>query len=159
MPKSSNHLEALLRLRKSEMEAELSRLYRRVRDLHAQQERIRQSEVEHHAVIHSIRESDQAGDDIEQLLVHRKYLTRLREEAKKNADLANQLAEAANEVRSQVEVSVNRFRIVEKLRNRRREECLDRIAKMNERIVDDETTTRFAKQIQSENEDMRVAST
>ena len=141
------------------MEAELSKLYRRVRDLHAQQELIRQSEVEHHAVIHSIRESDHAGNDIEQLLVHRKYLTRLREEAEKNADLANQLAEAANEIRSQVEVSVNRFRIVEKLRDRRREECLDRIAKMDERIVDDETTTRFANQIQSGNDDMRVVST
>jgi flagellar biosynthesis chaperone FliJ len=158
MSESASRLDALLRLRKSEMDVELSKLYRRVRELHLQQERIRESEIEHHAVIDSIRASDNAGNDIEQLLVHRHYLSRLRDEAKMNAELADQLAEAADEIREQVEVAVNRYRIVENLRDRRREESLERIVKMGERIVDDETTTRFAKRIQSENDDHRVAS-
>ncbi|MGE4602989.1 MAG: hypothetical protein AAEJ65_08800 [Planctomycetota bacterium] len=158
MSESASRLDALLRLRKSEMDVELSKLYRRVRELHLQQERIRESEIEHHAVIDSIRASDNAGNDIEQLLVHRHYLSRLRDEAKMNAELADQLAEAADEIREQVEVAVNRYRIVENLRDRRREESLERIVKMGERIVDDETTTRFAKRIQSKNDDHRVAS-
>ena len=68
MSKSASRLDALLRLRKSEMDVELSKLYRRVRELHLQQARIRESEIEHHAVIDSIRASDHAGIDIEQLL-------------------------------------------------------------------------------------------
>ena len=158
MSKSASRLDALLRLRKSEMDVELSKLYRRVRELHLQQARIRESEIEHHAVIDSIRASDHAGIDIEQLLVHRHYLSRLRNEAKMNAELADQLAAAADEIREQVEVAVNRYRIVENLQDRRREESLKRIVKMGERIVDDETTTRFAKRIQSKNDDQRVVS-
>ena len=75
-----------------------------------------------------------------------------------NAELADQLAAAADEIREQVEVAVNRYRIVENLQDRRREESLKRIVKMGERIVDDETSTRFAKRIQSENDDQRVVS-
>ncbi|HIC22337.1 MAG: hypothetical protein COB10_00025 [Planctomycetota bacterium] len=75
-----------------------------------------------------------------------------------NAELADQLATAADEIREQVEVAVNRYRIVENLQDRRREESLKRIVKMGERIVDDETSTRFAKRIQSENDDQRVVS-
>ena len=158
MSQTKYHLDSLLRLRKSEMDAELVQLYRCVRDLHVKQERIRETEVEHHAVIHSIRESDQDGNDLGQLIVHRHYLARLRDEAKEHAEIADRLAKAADEVREQVEMAVNRYRIVENLSNRRRTQNRERVTKITERIVEDEITTRFAKRVQIENEKQRVAS-
>lgn len=158
MSKPKGRLDSLLRLRKSEMEVELTQLYRCVRELHEQQEKIRESEIEHHTVMHSIRSSGQVGQDLDQMLVHRHYLSRLRDEAKEHAEIADRLAVAADESREQVEIAVNKYRIVETLRNRRRDLNEEKITKAQERKMDDEITSRFANKIQIENEDHRASS-
>lgn len=158
MSESKNRLDSLLRLRKFEMEEELVELYRCVRDLHEQQEKIRESEIEHHTVMNSIRNLDELEQDFDQMLVHRHYLSRLREEAKVHAEISERLAEAAEEARQQVENAMNQYRIVETLRNRRRDLDDANIARSEERKFDDEISSRFAKKIQKENEEVRVVS-
>ncbi|MEC9475604.1 MAG: hypothetical protein VX764_01055 [Planctomycetota bacterium] len=158
MSDSWDRLESLLRLRKSEMDVELRQLYLCVRELHIQQEKIRESEIEHHTVMHSVRDTGQTGQDLDQMLIHRHYLSRLRDEAKEQSEIAGRLAIAADEAREQVEIAVNKFRIVETLRNRRKDLNDAMVARFEERKLDDEITSRFAKKIQIENEEHRMSS-
>ncbi|MGE4619648.1 MAG: hypothetical protein AAEJ04_07560 [Planctomycetota bacterium] len=150
MPEKNLQFGSLLRIRKQEMDKELAELYRLVQELSSLQVKIRESEIEHHAVIHSVREKDQTGNEIHQLAVHRHYLEVLRDRAKEHTEIAEKLVRSADEAREKVEVAVNRYRIVENLRDRRREQELARINKAEVRNVDDETTTRFAARVQSE---------
>lgn len=158
MSDSRDRLDSLLRLRKSEMDVELRQLYLCVRELHVQQEKIRESEIEHHTVMHSVRDTGQTGQDLDQMLVHCHYLSRLRDEAKEQSEIAARLAVAADEAREQVEIAVNKYRIVETLRNRRKGLNDAKVSRFEERKLDDEITSRFAKKIQIENEEHRMSS-
>jgi sensor domain CHASE-containing protein len=84
------------------------------------------------------------------LLIHRRYLERLREQGKAQTRIAQELSDRLDAVRSEVEQALNRCRIIEQLKARSESLERDRNIRTVQKQLDEQNTTRFAGEIQSD---------
>jgi len=143
-------LDALLRLRKKEANLQQEKLNACIRRLEEQRQEMDRTSQEYNAVVTLLREEDQIGATLSELMVHRRYLERMRDLAKQQGELADSLAADLEQVRGHVIEAIQRCRVVEKLKERFVERESERTERSEQRFVDAETSARIAAGIQAE---------
>jgi flagellar export protein FliJ len=143
-------LDALLKLRKKEANLQQEKLNACIRRLEEQRQEMDRTNQEYNAVVTVLREEDQIGAILSELMVHRRYLERMRDLAKQQGELADSLAADLEQVRGHVIEAIQRSRAVEKLKERFVERESERAERSEQRFVDAETSARFAAVIQAE---------
>jgi flagellar export protein FliJ len=143
-------LDALLKLRKKEANLQQEKLNACIRRLEEQRQEMDRTNQEYNAVVTVLREEDQIGAILSELMVHRRYLERMRDLAKQQGELADSLAADLEQVRGHVIEAIQRCRAVEKLKERFVDRESERAERSEQRFVDAETSARFAAVIQAE---------
>ncbi len=143
-------LDALLRLRKQEANLQQEKLNACIRRLEEQRQEMDRTNDEYHSVVTALRQEDQAGATLSELMVHRRYLERMRDLAKEQGQLADSLAADLDQVRGHVVEAIQRCRVVEKLKERFEDRESERVDRSEQRLVDAETSARIAAGIQAE---------
>jgi flagellar export protein FliJ len=143
-------LDALLKLRKKEANLQQGKLNACIRRLEEQRQEMDRTNQEYNAVVTVLREEDQIGATLSELMVHRRYLERMRDLAKQQGELADSLAADLEQVRGHVIEAIQRCRAVEKLKERFVDRESERAERSEQRFVDAETSARFAAVIQAE---------
>jgi flagellar export protein FliJ len=143
-------LDALLKLRKKEANLQQEKLNACIRRLEEQRQEMDRTNQEYNAVVTVLREEDQIGAILSELMVHRRYLERMRDLAKQQGELADSLAADLEQVRGHVIEAIQRSRAVEKLKERFVERESERAERSEQRFVDAETSARIAAVIQAE---------
>ena len=143
-------LDALLRLRKKEANLQQEKLNACIRRLEEQRQEMDRTSQEYNAVVTLLREEDQIGATLSELMVHRRYLERMRDLAKQQGELADSLAADLEQVRGHVIEAIQRCRAVEKLKERFVDRESERAERSEQRFVDAETSDRIAAVIQAE---------
>lgn len=143
-------LDALLKLRKKEANLQQGKLNACIRRLEEQRQEMDRTNQEYNAVVTVLREEDQIGATLSELMVHRRYLERMRDLAKQQGELADSLAADLEQVRDHVIEAIQRCRAVEKLKERFVERESERAERSEQRFVDAETSARIAAVIQAE---------
>ena len=143
-------LDALLKLRKKEANLQQEKLNACIRRLEEQRQEMDRTSQEYNAVVTLLREEDQIGATLSELMVHRRYLERMRDLAKQQGELADSLAADLEQVRGHVIEAIQRCRVVEKLKERFVERESERTERSEQRFVDAETSARIAAVIQAE---------
>ena len=143
-------LDALLKLRKKEANLQQEKLNACIRRLEEQRQEMDRTNQEYNAVVTLLREEDQIGATLSELMVHRRYLERMRDLAKQQGELADSLAADLEQVRGHVIEAIQRCRAVEKLKERFVDRESERAERSEQRFVDAETSARFAAVIQAE---------
>lgn len=143
-------LDALLKLRKKEANLQQEKLNACIRRLEEQRQEMDRTNQEYNAVVTVLREEDQIGATLSELMVHRRYLERMRDLAKQQGELADSLAADLEQVRGHVIEAIQRCRAVEKLKERFVDRESERAERSEQRFVDAETSARFAAVIQAE---------
>jgi flagellar export protein FliJ len=143
-------LDALLKLRKKEANLQQGKLNACIRRLEEQRQEMDRTNQEYNAVVTVLREEDQIGAILSELMVHRRYLERMRDLAKQQGELADSLAADLEQVRGHVIEAIQRSRAVEKLKERFVERESERAERSEQRFVDAETSARIAAVIQAE---------
>jgi flagellar export protein FliJ len=143
-------LDALLKLRKKEANLQQGKLNACIRRLEEQRQEMDRTNQEYNAVVTVLREEDQIGATLSELMVHRRYLERMRDLAKQQGELADSLAADLEQVRDHVIEAIQRCRAVEKLKERFVDRESERAERSEQRFVDAETSARFAAVIQAE---------
>jgi flagellar export protein FliJ len=143
-------LDALLKLRKKEANLQQGKLNACIRRLEEQRQEMDRTNQEYNAVVTVLREEDQIGATLSELMVHRRYLERMRDLAKQQGELADSLAADLEQVRDHVIEAIQRCRAVEKLKERFVDRESERAERSEQRFVDAETSARIAAVIQAE---------
>jgi flagellar export protein FliJ len=143
-------LDALLKLRKKEANLQQEKLNACIRRLEEQRQEMDRTNQEYNAVVTVLREEDQIGATLSELMVHRRYLERMRDLAKQQGELADSLAADLEQVRDHVIEAIQRCRAVEKLKERFVDRESERAERSEQRFVDAETSARIASVIQAE---------
>jgi len=143
-------LDALLKFRKKEANLQQEKLNACIRRLEEQRQEMDRTNQEYNAVVTVLREEDQIGATLSELMVHRRYLERMRDLAKQQGELADSLAADLEQVRDHVIEAIQRCRAVEKLKERFVDRESERAERSEQRFVDAETSARFAAVIQAE---------
>jgi flagellar export protein FliJ len=143
-------LDALLKLRKKEANLQQEKLNACIRRLEEQRQEMDRTNQEYNAVVTLLRKEDQIGATLSELMVHRRYLERMRDLAKQQGELADSLAADLEQVRGHVIEAIQRCRAVEKLKERFVDRESERAERSEQRFVDAETSARFAAVIQAE---------
>ena len=143
-------LDALLKLRKKEANLQQGKLNACIRRLEEQRQEMDRTNQEYNAVVTLLRKEDQIGAILSELMVHRRYLERMRDLAKQQGELADSLAADLEQVRGHVIEAIQRCRAVEKLKERFVDRESERAERSEQRFVDAETSARFAAVIQAE---------
>ena len=143
-------LDALLKLRKKEANLQQEKLNTCIRRLEEQRQEMDRTNQEYNAVVTLLRKEDQIGATLSELMVHRRYLERMRDLAKQQGELADSLAADLEQVRGHVIEAIQRCRAVEKLKERFVERESERTERSEQRFVDAETSARIAAGIQAE---------
>jgi len=143
-------LDALLKLRKKEANLQQGKMNACIRRLEEQRQEMDRTNQEYNAVVTLLREEDQIGATLSELMVHRRYLERMRDLAKQQRELSDSLAADLEQVRGHVIEAIQRCRAVEKLKERFVERESERAERSEQRFVDAETSARFAAVIQAE---------
>lgn len=143
-------LDGLLKLRKKEANLQQEKLNACIRRLEEQRQEMDRTNQEYNAVVTVLREEDQIGATLSELMVHRRYLERMRDLAKQQGELADSLAADLEQVRGHVIEAIQRCRAVEKLKERFVDRESERAERSEQRFVDAETSARFAAVIQAE---------
>jgi flagellar export protein FliJ len=143
-------LDALLKLRKKEANLQQEKLNACIRRLEEQRQEMDRTNQEYNAVVTVLREEDQIGATLSELMVHRRYLERMRDLAKQQGELADSLAADLEQVRDHVIEAIQRCRAVEKLKERFVDRESERAERSEQRFVDAETSARIAAVIQAE---------
>jgi len=143
-------LDALLKLRKKEANLQQEKLNACIRRLEEQRQEMDRTNQEYNAVVTVLREEDQIGATLSELMVHRRYLERMRDLAKQQGELADSLAADLEQVRGHVIEAIQRCRAVEKLKERFVDRESERAERSEQRFVDAETSARIASVIQAE---------
>ncbi len=143
-------LDALLKLRKKEANLQQGKLNACIRRLEEQRQEMDRTNQEYNAVVTLLREEDQIGATLSELMVHRRYLERMRDLAKQQGELSDSLAADLEQVRGHVIEAIQRCRAVEKLKERFVERESERAERSEQRFVDAETSARIAAVIQAE---------
>ena len=143
-------LDALLRLRKQEANLQQEKLNACIRRLEEQRQEMDRTNDEYHSVVTALRQEDQAGATLSELMVHRRYLERMRDLAKEQGQLADSMAADLDQVRGHVVEAIQRCRVVEKLKERFEDRESERVDRSEQRLVDAETSARIAAGIQAE---------
>ena len=143
-------LDALLKLRKKEANLQQEKLNACIRRLEEQRQEMDRTNQEYNAVVTLLRKEDQIGATLSELMVHRRYLERMRDLAKQQGELADSLAADLEQVRGHVIEAIQRCRAVEKLKERFVERESERTERSEQRFVDAETSARIAAGIQAE---------
>ena len=143
-------LDALLKLRKKEANLQQEKLNACIRRLEEQRQEMDRTNQEYNAVVTLLRKEDQIGAILSELMVHRRYLERMRDLAKQQGELADSLAADLEQVRGHVIEAIQRCRAVEKLKERFVERESERAERSEQRFVDAETSARIAAVIQAE---------
>ena len=143
-------LDALLKLRKKEANLQQDKLNACIRRLEEQRQEMDRTSQEYNAVVTLLREEDQIGATLSELMVHRRYLERMRDLAKQQGELADSLAADLEQVRGHVIEAIQRCRAVEKLKERFVDRESERAERSEQRFVDAETSARIAAVIQAE---------
>jgi len=143
-------LDALLKLRKKEANLQQEKLNACIRRLEEQRQEMDRTNQEYNAVVTVLREEDQIGATLSELMVHRRYLERMRDLAKQQGELADSLAADLEQVRGHVIEAIQRCRAVEKLKERFVDRESERAERSEQRFVDAETSARIAAVIQAE---------
>jgi flagellar export protein FliJ len=143
-------LDALLKLRKKEANLQQGKLNACIRRLEEHRQEMDRTNQEYNAVVTVLREEDQIGATLSELMVHRRYLERMRDLAKQQGELADSLAADLEQVRGHVIEAIQRCRAVEKLKERFVDRESERAERSEQRFVDAETSARFAAVIQAE---------
>ncbi|MGE4612898.1 MAG: flagellar FliJ family protein, partial [Planctomycetota bacterium] len=133
-------LDALLKLRKKEANLQQEKLNACIRRLEEQRQEMDRTNQEYNAVVTVLREEDQIGAILSELMVHRRYLERMRDLAKQQGELADSLAADLEQVRGHVIEAIQRSRAVEKLKERFVERESERAERSEQRFVDAETS-------------------
>lgn len=143
-------LDALLKLRKKEANLQQEKMNACIRRLEEQRQEMDRTNQEYNAVVTVLREEDQIGATLSELMVHRRYLERMRDLAKQQGELADSLAADLEQVRGHVIEAIQRCRAVEKLKERFVDRESERAERSEQRFVDAETSARIASVIQAE---------
>ncbi|HIO65223.1 MAG TPA: hypothetical protein EYN40_00895 [Planctomycetes bacterium] len=143
-------LDALLKLRKKEANLQQDKLNACIRRLEEQRQEMDRTNQEYNAVVTLLRKEDQIGATLSELMVHRRYLERMRDLAKQQGELADSLAADLEQVRGHVIEAIQRCRAVEKLKERFVDRESERAERSEQRFVDAETSDRIAAVIQAE---------
>ncbi len=143
-------LDALLRLRKKEAQLQQEKLTACIQILEEQRQEMGRTNEKYHSVVTALRQEDQAGATLSELMVHRRYLERMRDLAKEQGELAVSLAADLENVRGHVVEAIRQCRVVEKLKERFEERESERVKRSEQRLVDAETSARIAAGIQAE---------
>ena len=143
-------LDALLKLRKKEANLQQEKLNACIRRLEEQRQEMDRTNQEYNAVVTVLREEDQIGATLSELMVHRRYLERMRDLAKQQGELADSLAADLEQVRGHVIEAIQRCRAVEKLKERFVDRESERAERSEQRFADAETSARIASVIQAE---------
>jgi len=143
-------LDALLKLRKKEANLQQEKLNTCIRRLEEQRQEMDRTNQEYNAVVTLLRKEDQIGATLSELMVHRRYLERMRDLAKQQGELADSLAADLEQVRGHVIEAIQRCRAVEKLKERFVDRESERAERSEQRFVDAETSARIAAVIQAE---------
>ena len=143
-------LDALLKLRKKEANLQQEKLNTCIRRLEEQRQEMDRTNQEYNAVVTLLRKEDQIGATLSELMVHRRYLERMRDLAKQQGELADSLAADLEQVRGHVIEAIQRCRAVEKLKERFVDRESERAERSEQRFVDAETSDRIAAVIQAE---------
>ncbi|MGE4613142.1 MAG: flagellar export protein FliJ [Planctomycetota bacterium] len=143
-------LDALLKLRKKEANLQQGKLNACIRRLEEQRQEMDRTNQEYNAVVTVLREEDQIGATLSELMVYRRYLERMRDLAKQQGELADSLAADLEQVRDHVIEAIQRCRAVEKLKERFVDRESERAERSEQRFVDAETSARIASVIQAE---------
>ena len=143
-------LDALLKLRKKEANLQQGKMNACIRRLEEQRQEMDRTNQEYNAVVTLLREEDQIGATLSELMVHRRYLERMRDLAKQQGELSDSLAADLEQVRGHVIEAIQRSRVVEKLKERFVERESELAERSEQRFVDAETSARFAAVIQAE---------
>jgi flagellar export protein FliJ len=143
-------LDALLKLRKKEANLQQEKLNACIRRLEEQRQEMDRTNQEYNAVVTLLRKEDQIGATLSELMVHRRYLERMRDLAKQQGELADSLAADLEQVRGHVIEAIQRCRAVEKLKERFVDRESERAERSEQRFVDAETSARIAAVIQAE---------
>jgi flagellar export protein FliJ len=143
-------LDALLKLRKKEANLQQGKMNACIRRLEEQRQEMDRTNQEYNAVVTVLREEDQIGAILSELMVHRRYLERMRDLAKQQGELSDALAADLEQVRGHVIEAIQRCRAVEKLKERFVERESERAERSEQRFVDAETSARIAAVIQAE---------
>lgn len=143
-------LDALLKLRKKEANLQQEKLNACIRRLEEQRQEMDRTNQEYNAVVTLLRKEDQIGATLSELMVHRRYLERMRDLAKQQGELADSLAADLEQVRGHVIEAIQRCRAVEKLKERFVDRESERAERSEQRFVDAETSDRIAAVIQAE---------
>ena len=149
-------LGSLLRIRQQDADLHLKEMACCVERLENQRQEIKATEGEYQGLVSQLRNSDRStasevsGVTGQELLIHRRYLERLREQAKAQIRIAQEMSDRLETVRSEVEQALNRCRIIEQLKARRESMDRDRKIRKLQKQLDDQNTTRFAGEIQSD---------
>ena len=143
-------LDALLKLRKKEANLQQDKLNACIRRLEEQRQEMDRTNQEYNAVVTLLRKEDQIGATLSELMVHRRYLERMRDLAKQQGELADSLPADLEQVRGHVIEAIQRCRAVEKLKERFVDRESERAERSEQRFVDAETSARIAAVIQAE---------
>ncbi|HIG04502.1 MAG TPA: hypothetical protein EYQ08_02055 [Planctomycetes bacterium] len=149
-------LGSLLRIRQQDADLHLQEMACCIERLENQRQQIKATEGEYRELVSQLRNSDRrTGSEVsgvtgQELLVHRRYLERLREQANAQTRIAQEMSDRLDTVRSEVEQALNRCRIIEQLKARRESMERDRNIRTVQKQLDDQNTTRFAGEIQSD---------
>ena len=149
-------LGSLLRIRQQDADLHLKKMACCIELLENQRQEIKATEGEYLELVSQLRNSDRStGSEVsgvtgQELLIHRRYLERLREQGKAQARIAQEMSDRLDAVRSEVEQALNRCRIIEQLKARSESLERDRNIRTVQKQLDEQNTTRFAGEIQSD---------
>ncbi len=150
MPRGKFRLQALLSLRRQEAEEQLRRVTLCIRELEEQRDRIKETEQEYNSVIGGFRTQEQLGASIADLMIHRRYLDKLRGLLQEQGRIAEAMSQDLDVVRRDVDEALARCRSVEMLKNKHDEAETQRIESSELKLVDDLNMTRFARDVQTD---------
>ena len=150
MARGKFRLQALLCLRKQEAKEQLNRVTLCIGELEEQRERIEQTRDEYNSVIGEFRQVEQLGGSIADLMVHRRYLDKLRGLLQDQGRLAEAMSRDLDVVKRDVEEALSRCRSVEMLKNKHDEAEEQRVELSELKLVDDLNMTRFAREVQTD---------
>ncbi|MDE0957388.1 MAG: hypothetical protein OSB12_02000 [Planctomycetota bacterium] len=149
-------LGSLLRIRQKDADLHLKEMACCIERLENQRQQLKATEGEYRELVSQLRNSDRrtesevSGVTGQELLIHRRYLERLREQAKVQTRVAQEMSDRLATVRSEVEQALNRCRIIEQLKTRSESIERDRKFRKVQKQLDDQNTTRSAGEIQSD---------
>ncbi|MDE0961004.1 MAG: hypothetical protein OSB09_09510 [Planctomycetota bacterium] len=149
-------LGTLLRIRKQQVEEHLKQMACCIGRLDQQRKVIGATEEEYQKLVSQLRSltsnegAEMAGATHQDRMVHRRYLERLRDQAKDQDRIAQEMSDHLNLVRAEVEEALNRCRIVEQLKIQSETRERERTTRKVQKQLDEQNTTRFAGEIQSD---------